>query len=257
MDPSRLDGKVALVTGSSTGIGLASARRMGNLGAKVVVNSRSDERAHAAAATLQSEGITATAAAGDVSTPDGVGRVFERVVADHGTIDILVNNAGQTVVKPSEELTYKEWQHVIAVDLTGPFLCAQAAGRIMLAKGEGVIVNVSSMLSHISLPGRLAYAASKGGVDGITRTLGIEWGRRGVRVVSINPGFVLTALVEGAMRSGRFNKADLEKRSPVGRVAALEEVANVIAFLASPAASYVNATTLLVDGGWTAFGGWT
>jgi 3-oxoacyl-[acyl-carrier protein] reductase len=257
MDPNRLDGKIALVTGSSTGIGLAVARRLGHLGAKVVVNSRSDERAQKTATMLQGEGITVSAAGGDVSKPDSVARVFERVVADHGTIDILVNNAGQTVVKPSEDLTYEEWQHVIGVDLTGPFLCAQAAGRIMLAKGEGVIVNVSSMLSHISLPGRLAYAASKHGVDGITRTLGIEWGRRGVRVVSVNPGFVLTALVEEAMRSGRFNKADLEKRSPLGRVATLEEIANAVAFLVSPAASYVNATTLLVDGGWTSFGGWT
>jgi 3-oxoacyl-[acyl-carrier protein] reductase len=257
MDPNRLDGKIALVTGSSSGIGLAVARRLGQLGAKVVVNSRSDERAGKTAESLCAEDITATAAAGDVSAPEGVARVFERALEAHGTIDILVNNAGQTIVKPAEDLTYEEWQRIIGVDLTGPFLCAQAAGRIMLAKGDGVIVNVSSMLSHISLPGRVAYAASKHGVDGITRTLGIEWGRRGVRVVSVNPGFVLTALVEGAMRSGRFSKADLEKRSPLGRVATLEEVANVVAFLVSPAASYINATTLLVDGGWTAFGGWT
>jgi len=257
MDPSRLDGKIALVTGSSTGIGLAIARRLGALGAKVVVNSRSDERAHKTAQTLGEEGIVATAAGGDVSKPEGVTRVFERTLKDHGTLDILVNNAGQIVVKPSEELAYDDWERIIGVNLTGPFLCAQAAGRIMLERGAGVIVNVSSMLSHISLPGRLAYAASKHGVDGITRTLGIEWGRRGVRVVSVNPGYVATALVEEAMRSGRFSKSDIEKRSPVGRLASLEEVANAVAFLASPAASYVNATTLLVDGGWTAFGGWT
>ncbi|HTX03591.1 MAG TPA: glucose 1-dehydrogenase [Candidatus Acidoferrales bacterium] len=257
MDPSRLDGKVALVTGSSTGIGLAIARRLATLGAKVVVNSRSDERAQEAAATLQREGITVTVAAGDVSKPDGVVRVFERTLEMHRTLDILVNNAGQIVVKPSEDLAYEDWERIIGVNLTGPFLCAQAAGRIMLERGAGVIVNVSSMLSQISLPGRLAYAASKHGVDGITRTLGIEWGRRGVRVVSVNPGYVATALVEEAMRSGRFSEADIEKRSPLGRLATLEEVANAVAFLASPAASYINATTLLVDGGWTAFGGWT
>ncbi|MGH7716646.1 MAG: SDR family NAD(P)-dependent oxidoreductase, partial [Vulcanimicrobiaceae bacterium] len=225
MDVNRLDGKVAVVTGSSSGIGLAVARRFGMLGAKVVVNSRSDDRAQKTADLLAGEGIAVTAAGGDVSTPAGVARVFERTMTDHGTVDILVNNAGQTIVKPSEDLTYEEWQRVIGVDLTGPFLCAQAAGRVMLAKGEGVIVNVSSMLSHISLPGRLAYAASKHGVDGITRTLGIEWGRRGVRVVSVNPGYVATALVEEAMRSGRFSKSDLEKRSPLGRIATLEEVA--------------------------------
>ena len=191
MDPNRLDGKIALVTGSSSGIGFAIARRLGELGAKVVVNSRSDERAQETASDAKREGITATAAGGDVSTPAGVARVFERTLQAHGTLDILVNNAGQIVVKPSEELAYEEWQRIIGINLTGPFLCAQAAGRIMLESGEGVIVNVSSMLSHISLPGRLAYAASKHGVDGITRTLGIEWGRRGVRVVSVNPGLRL------------------------------------------------------------------
>jgi len=113
------------------------------------------------------------------------------------------------------------------------------------------------MLSHVSLPLRLAYVASKHGVDGITATLGIEWGKRGVRVVAVNPGYILTAMVEGAMRSGKFSQEDLERRSPIGRIASAEEVANVVAFLASPAASYVNATTLLIDGGWSAYGGWT
>ena len=256
MDLSRFDGKVAVVTGSSQGIGFAAARRLGQLGARIVVNSRSSERAKETAAALEAEGLRAIGVGADISTTSGVSALFERAVAECGTIDILVNNAGTTVVKPSEDLSREEWERVIGVNLTGPFLCAQAAGRIMLAKGEGVIVNVSSMLSHIALPGRLAYSASKHGIDGITATLGVEWGRRGVRVVSVNPGYAATALVEQAMLSGKFTQDDLARRSPVGRIATLEEIANAIAFLASPAASYINATTLLVDGGWTAFGGW-
>ncbi|SRR5579875_191084 len=257
MDLSRLDGKVAVITGSSQGIGLAAARRLAQLGARVVVNSRSEERAEQTAKALVSEGLKAVGAGADVATDAGVSKLFERALRACGTIDILVNNAGTTVVKPSEDLSREEWEHVISVNLTGPFLCAQAAGRIMLAKGEGVIVNVSSMLSHVALPGRLAYAASKHGIDGITATLGVEWGRRGVRVVSVNPGYAATALVEQAMRAGKFSPEDLARRSPVGRIATLEEIANAIAFLASPAASYINATTLLIDGGWTAYGGWS
>lgn len=257
MDPSRLDGKIAVVTGSSSGIGLATARRLAQLGATVVVNSRSEQRARETADALAGEGLRVTAADGDVSTQGGVKQLFARALDEHGTIDILVNNAGTTVVKPAEELTLDEWERVIATNLTGPFLCAQAAGRVMLAKGAGVIVNVSSMLSHVSLPLRLAYVASKHGVDGITATLGVEWGRRGVRVVAVNPGYIRTPLVEGAMRSGRFSQEDLERRSPIGRIAGTEEIANVIAFLASPAASFINATTLLIDGGWAAYGGWS
>jgi len=257
MEPSRLDGKVAVVTGSSSGIGLATAKRLAQLGSRVVVNSRSDERVQQTVADLRDEGHSAIGIAADISTKDGVRKLFESVLDACETIDILVNNAGTTIVKPSEELTLDDWNYVLGTNLTGPFLCAQAAGRVMLERGEGVIVNVSSMLSHVALPGRLAYAVSKHGIDGITATLGVEWGRRGVRVVSVNPGYAATALVSEAMRSGKFSQADLERRSPVGRIAHLDEIANTIAFLASPAASYINATTLLVDGGWTAFGGWS
>jgi len=257
MDPSRLDGKVAVVTGSSSGIGLATAKRLSQLGARVVVNSRSEERVQRTVRDLRDEGHSVIGIAADVASEAGVRKLFDGALDAHNTVDILVNNAGTTIVKPSEELTLEDWSYVLGTNLTGPFLCAQAAGRVMLPKGEGVIVNVSSMLSHIALPGRLAYAASKHGVDGITATLGVEWGRRGVRVVSVNPGYAATALVQEAMRSGKFSEADLERRSPVGRIAHLGEIANAIAFLASPAASYINATTLLVDGGWTAFGGWT
>src|SRR5579883_495941 len=211
MDSSRIDGKVAVVTGSSRGIGLATARRLAQLGAHVVVNSRSAESAQKTAETLRRDGYSTIGVGADVASAAGVERLFEATLKAYGTVDILINNAGVTVVKPAEELTLEDWQHVLGVNLTGPFLCAQAAGRIMLAKSSGVIVNVSSMLSKIALPGRLAYVVAKHGVDGITATLGIEWGRRGVRVVSINPGYAATALVEEAMLSGKFNRADLER----------------------------------------------
>jgi NAD(P)-dependent dehydrogenase (short-subunit alcohol dehydrogenase family) len=257
VDPSRLDGKIAVVTGSTSGIGLGIARRLGELGAKVVVNSRSDERAEQTAATLAREGISVIGAGGDVSTPQGVAKLFDRTLGVYGTVDILVNNAGTIVRLPAEELSFEDWERILAVNLTGPFLCAQAAGRVMLAKGGGVIVNISSMLSHVSLPGRVAYQASKRGLDAVSESLGIEWGRRGIRVVSINPGWVGTPLIDAALRAGKLKLNDLERRTPMGRIAHVEEIAGAVAFLASPAASFVNATTLLVDGGWAAYGGWT
>ena len=255
-DPTRLDGKVAVVTGSSSGIGFAVARRLAELGARVVVNSRSADRAQQTADDLRDAGFTVTPAPGDVATERGVKELFDRALDAHGTIDILVNNAGMPSIKPAEELSLEDWRRTLDLNLTGPFLCTQAAGRVMLAKGDGAIVNVSSMLAHISLPGRLAYVVSKRGLDGITSTLGIEWASRGVRVVSVNPAYVRTPLVDGAMQRGGFKQADVDRRTPLGRIAQPEEVANVVAFLASPAASYVTATGLLIDGGWTAYGGW-
>src|SRR5579872_6821423 len=163
MDPSRLDGKVAVVTGSSQGIGFAAARRLGQLGARIVVNSRSESRANETAATFRAEGLSALGVGADISSNEAVKTLFDRTLAEFGTVDVLVNNAGTTVVKPSEELSREEWERVIAVNLTGPFLCAQTAGRVMLAKGDGVIVNVSSMLSHITLPAPFAYAATQYG----------------------------------------------------------------------------------------------
>ena len=252
-----VEGKVAVVTGSSSGIGLATARRFAQLGAKVVVNSRTEDRVRRVVSDFKKEGFDLIGAAADVSKESGAEHLIAAALDAYGTVDILINNAGINIVKPSEDLTLEDWTRVLAVNLTGPFLCAKAAGRVMLQKGDGVIVNVSSMLSHVTLPGRLAYVASKHGLDGITATLGVEWGRRGVRVVSVNPGYAATALVEDAMRSGKFSESDINRRTPLGRIARLEEVASAIAFLASPAASYVNGTTLLVDGGWTAYGGWS
>ncbi|GAC1577651.1 MAG: 3-oxoacyl-[acyl-carrier-protein] reductase [Candidatus Elarobacter sp.] len=251
-----LSGSVAIVTGSSDGIGLATARRLAELGAAVVINSRARERAEAIARSLCDDGLQATAVGADVSTPAGVEQLFAGAVAAYGTVDVLVNNAGMPSVAPAEDLRLEDWQAVLDLNLTAPFLCAQAAGRIMLAKGKGVIVNVGSVFSRLGMPGRVAYSVSKHGLDGLTATLGVEWGARGVRVVSVNAGYTATAFVQNAMSKGNFRDEDIARRTPLGRLASPAEVANVIAFVTSDAASYVNATHIYVDGGWTGFGGW-
>ena len=253
---SKLDGSVAIVTGSSDGIGLAAARRLAELGASVVINSRSQERADDVARSLTADGLRAAAVGADLGSPDGVERLIAGTLAAFGTVDILVNNAGVPSVVAAEDLRLEDWRAVMDLNLTAPFLCAQAAGRIMLAKGKGVIVNVGSVFSKLGMPGRVAYSASKHGLDGITATLGVEWGPRGVRVVSVNAGYTATALVERAMSTGRFNHEDLARRTPLGRLATPLEIANAIAFVASADASFVNATSIYVDGGWTGYGGW-
>ncbi len=249
-------GSVAIVTGSSDGIGLATARRLAELGAAVVVNSRSQERADAVARALCEAGLRATAVGADLGSPEGVDRLIAGAVAAYGTVDVLVNNAGMPSVAPAEELRLEDWRAVLELNLTAPFLCAQAAGRIMLAKGKGVIVNVGSVFSRLGMPGRVAYSVSKHGLDGLTATLGVEWGPRGVRVVSVNAGYTATALVQRAMAKGSFGDEDIARRTPLGRLASPAEIANVIAFVVSDEASYVNATPVYVDGGWTGYGGW-
>lgn len=248
--------RVAIVTGSSDGIGLATARRLAQLGAAVVVNSRSQQRADDVARSLCNEGLRAFGVGADLAGPAGVGYLIAQTVAAYGTVDVLVNNAGRPSVTPAEDLDLDTWRAVLDLNLTGPFLCAQAAGRIMLAKGKGVIVNIGSIFSRLGMPGRVAYAASKHGLDGITSTLGAEWGPRGVRVVSVNAGYTATALVRKTMSAGGFDETDLARRTPLGRLATPEEIAEVVAFVVSDAASYVNATHIYADGGWTGYGGW-
>ncbi len=251
-----LQGRVAIVTGSSDGIGLATARRLAELGASVVVNSRTQERADDVARALRDEGRQALAVGVDVAADGGAERLVAQTLAGYGTVDILVNNAGMPSVAPAEDLSLDDWRRVIELNLTAPFACAQAAGRVMLERGRGVIVNVGSVFSRLGMPQRVAYSASKHGLDGLTATLGAEWGPRGVRVVSVNAGYTATAFVRGAMARGGFSEEDVARRTPLRRLAAPEEIANVIAFVVSDEASYVNATAVYADGGWTGYGGW-
>ncbi len=250
-----LAGRVAIVTGSSSGIGEAIARELAAAGAAVVVNSRRQDRAERVAQDINSAGGRALAVAADVCDPTHVEALIKAAVEDLHGLDILVNNAGVGFIAPSENLAEADWRRVIDLDLTAPFLCSQAAGRHMLAAGRGVIINIASALAHTAMPGRAAYASAKHGLLGLTKVLGIEWAGRGVRCVAVSPGYVATELVEENMRRGAFDERDIERRTPLGRLATPQEVARVVAFVASDAASYMTAGHVLVDGGFVGYGG--
>ena len=255
-EPFRLTGRVALVTGSSSGIGEAIAHELAAAGAAVVVSSREPARAQAVADAIADAGGTALPVAGDVTRVETVEELATRARDELGGLDVWVNNAGIGMVRPSLELTLEDWQRTLDLDLTAAFVGCQVAGRHMVAAGRGVIVNVSSIAGHTALPQRAAYCTAKHGLIGLTKVLSAEWAPHGVRVVSVDPAFVMTPLVRQTMADGRFAEEDILGRTPLGRLGEGVEVARAVRFLASDAASYVTGAQLMVDGGWTANGGW-
>lgn len=252
----RLDGRVAVITGSSMGIGKAIARSYGQAGARVVINSRDSGRADAAAEELRAEGIDAFPVAADVGWSDQIPRLFAAVDRRWGALDILVNNAGTSMIAPSEELALEDWQRTIDLNLTGAFLCAQEAARRMIPRRSGVIINISSIMGETAIPRRAAYAATKHGLNGLTKVLAIEWAEHGIRVHSINPAYIQTAMNVGDHVVGGYSDEDIARRTPLGRYGTVEEFANAALFLACDASSYMTGSRVDVDGGWLAYGAW-
>jgi 3-oxoacyl-[acyl-carrier protein] reductase len=247
---------VAVVTGSSSGIGRAVALELGRRGAAVLVTSRRQSRADATAAAIEAEGGRARALEVELTEPGAAQALIDRAKAHFGRLDVLVNNAGAGQVAASETLPPADFRRIIELDLVAPFECAQAAARMMLAAGRGVIVNISSLTGHLGLARRAAYSAAKHGLEGLTKTLAAEWSPRGVRVISVSPAYVATELLAGTMAAGGFSLEDVAARTPLRRLAEPEEVARVVAFLASDDASYITGSSIMVDGGWVADGGW-
>ena len=252
----KLKSCVAIVTGSSMGIGEAIARLYAQNGARVVINSRSLERARKVADDLARVGLEALPIEADVADRSQVDRMVRQAVERWGRLDILVNNAGTSMIAPSEELAEAEWRRTLDVDLTGPFLCSQAAARVMIRQGSGVILNISSILGETGLPMRAAYCAAKHGLIGLTKVLATEWAAHRIRVVAINPAYIETPMDVGDQSSGGYTPADIRRRTPQGRYGTVEEVARCALFLASEDASFITGSVVNVDGGWLAYGGW-
>jgi NAD(P)-dependent dehydrogenase (short-subunit alcohol dehydrogenase family) len=248
----RLEGKTAIVTGSTKGIGLGIARAYVREGARVVINSRS---AADCASVARELGSAAVAVAADLSRSDEVRRLAkESLAALDGTVDILVNNAGQPRVAPSESLPEADYRYTLDLNLNGCFVLTQEIVHGMLAAGSGAIIHVSSMNGSVPFPQRLAYCVSKAGLNMMTKVMAIEWAARGVRVNAIAPGYVQTEFITMLSARGILDAEKLARRTPMGRIGTPEEIGEVAVFLASPGASFITGEILTVDGGWSSYG---
>jgi NAD(P)-dependent dehydrogenase (short-subunit alcohol dehydrogenase family) len=245
-----LDGKVAIVTGGGSGIGRQMATGLAEAGAELVLCARKVERCEEAAAEMPTRALALPC---DVSDEESVGAMVARVVHEFGRVDILVNNAGTVWGAAPEDMPLKGWQKVVDVNLTGVFLCAQAAGRVMIGKGNGgKIVNIASVAGLHGAPAEivntLPYHATKGGVIALTRDLAWKWARHGINVNAIAPGWFPSDMANFVI--GR--SPELADRIPLGRFGGPEDLKGAVVFLASRASDYVTGHTLVVDGGQSA-----
>jgi NAD(P)-dependent dehydrogenase (short-subunit alcohol dehydrogenase family) len=247
--------RVAVITGAAQGIGRKTAEVLSGYGYALALNDlRSTQGTTKAIADL---GGTSLEVLGDVSREDEVERICNSVQVHYGRVDVLVNNAGISFICPAEEIDTKDWQRVLDVNLTGPFLLCRHFGKLMMRQGQGSIVNVSSIAGLAGVADRAAYNASKHGLIGLTRTLAAEWGGRGVRCNAVCPGWVKTEMDAADQAGGSYSDADIENRVPMGRFASPNDVAEAIAILADHQKSaFVNGQTIGEDGGWLADGSW-
>jgi 3-oxoacyl-[acyl-carrier protein] reductase len=252
----RLDGKVAVVTGSSGGIGRAIVEAFAAEGASVVVNSRELARAESVARELTAAGRQAMAHQADMREPEQAAALAGAAKERFGRLDVWVNNAGVNVIAPAAELAPDDWRRVIDTNLNGCFYGSQAAARLMLAQRSGVIIQIGSIFGELGLPTRAAYTTAKHGLVGMTKALAGEWATENVRVVCLEPGYISAGLGLRGQELGAFTAAEIEGRTPMRRFGRPEELAAVAVFLASDEASFITGTTVTVDGGWVSYGGW-
>jgi NAD(P)-dependent dehydrogenase (short-subunit alcohol dehydrogenase family) len=248
----KLKNKVALITGSGSGIGKAIAIGFANEGADIVLNDVNSDVLLPVANVIKTLGRKCEALAGDVSNNDSVIKMVDAAIKKFGHIDILVNSAGITSRTPAIELTPDIWKKVIDINLTGSFFCALAVGKHMIARRQGNIINISSMAGIAAIPNDLPYVASKHGVIGLTRGLAIEWAQHNVRVNCLCPGLTVTPMVEAMQAKEPALLAERAERIPMGRPSTVEDQARAAVFFASDDSSYITGHIMPVDGGMSA-----
>ena len=248
MGMTHQDAPVAVVTGWAQGIGWRIAEVLAEAGFQLALFDLQETRPPVPDSVIGT---------GDVASEADVAGFAQAIESHFGRVDVLVNNAGIALISPAEQTPADTWRRVLEVNLTGPFLLCQAFGRRMLQAGRGSIVNIASVAGLSGVADRSAYNASKHGLIGLTRTLAVEWGGRGVRVNAVCPGWVKTPMDDASQGEGAYGDADITDHVPLGRFASPDDVAQAVAFLADPAKSgFVNGVSLSVDGGWHADGSW-
>ena len=250
-DAFRLDDRIALITGSSAGIGLALARALGQAGATVVINGRGAAKVAAVAAQLQSEGITVHARVFDVTNADSVVAAVDDIEANLGPIDILINNAGMQRRAPLQDFLQADWHELMRTNLDSVFIVGQAVARKMIPRQRGKIINICSVQSELGRPGIAPYTASKGAVKMLTKGMAIDWGPHGINVNGLGPGYFATELNAALVADEKFSTW-LIGRTPSRRWGNVEDLGGAAVFLASDASNFVNGHILYVDGGVTA-----
>jgi len=246
-----LQGKTAIVTGSTKGIGNGLAKAIAGEGANIVVVSRSEaDCIHVAEDLTAAYGVKTLACATDVTKLEQIEGMISKTVAHFGRIDILVNNAGSTITKRAEDLTEADWDRVLDVDLKGVFFCAQVAGKVMIGQKSGKIINIASIFGLVGEKQILPYCVAKGGVVQMTRALALEWARYNIQVNALCPGYVVTPMNEADLLNERIS-GHILKKVAMRRYGNVEDMTAACVFLASGGSNYMTGQALTIDGGWT------
>ena len=249
----RVEGKVALITGGGSGIGQATALLFGREGAKVLVADYNAEGGERTVKTIKEAGGTAVFHAADVSNPQDVDALMHKVVETYGRLDCAFNNAGiEGQMGDTPECSLENWNRVIAINLTGVFLCMKYEIPLMLKHGGGSVVNTASAAGLVGLAGGPAYVAAKHGVAGLTKTAALEFAQKGIRVNAVCPGFIRTPMVERVLDKGTFSEEQIFAAEPMHRMGKPEEIAEAVLWLCSDASSFVTGLPMPVDGGYVA-----